>query len=69
MPAPSWKDYDERRQNLPKPLSRAQMARRAGLSESTVAKGIRHGRTPRKAVRERLELVLDAALKMAEAGL
>lgn len=69
MAAPTWRDLEARRLLLPKRLSRADLARRAGLSESTIAKGLRHDRTPRKHVRQQVELVLDAAGKMAEAGL
>ena len=63
MPKMTWADVEKRRQELPK-LSRAELARRAGVSESTYAKGLndkKGPRTLRKGVREQVELVLDAA--------
>lgn len=56
----TWRELDERRSNLPTPLSRAEMARRSGLSESAVTKGVRENRRPRRSVREQVELVLSA---------
>lgn len=71
MAAATWKELDARRLALPKPLSRAEMARRAGISESTITKALKSDDDvrPRKAVRAQIELVLDAAQKAAEAGL
>lgn len=71
MAFPTWKELDARRQALPKPLSRAEMARRAGISESTITKALKSTGDvrPRKSLRAQIELVLDAAKKAAEAGL
>lgn len=70
MPAPTWKELDERRLALGKRrLSRAQLARRAGLSESTIAKGIRLDRTPIKDTRQKVELVLEAERIAIEEGI
>lgn len=51
-----WKDAEKRRQVLG--LSRAEMCRRAGISESTVTYGLKRGSRPTGAVRRQLELVL-----------
>lgn len=71
MTAVTWKELDARRQALPKPLSRAELARRAGISESTITKALQSADDvrPRKGVRAQVELVLDAAQKAAEAGI
>lgn len=71
MAAPTWRELDDRRQALSKPMSRAEMARRAGISESTITKALQSADEvrPRRSVRAQVELVLDAAEKMAEAGL
>lgn len=73
MTMPTWKELDARRLALPKPLSRAEMARRAGISESTVTKGLQktegEDARPRKSVRKQVELVLEAARIAAEGGL
>jgi predicted transcriptional regulator len=71
MAAPTWKELDARRRALGKPMSRAEMARRAGISESTITKALQSDEDvrPRKSLRDQVELVLDAAEKMAEAGL
>lgn len=60
MAAASWKDLDERRAALRKPLSRAEWARRAGISESTITKGLSGNKRPRKEQRQLAELVLEA---------
>lgn len=65
---PTYAELDAQRRQLPK-LSRAAMARRAGISESTITKGIKDGRAPSKPIRRQIELVLEAARAMAEAGL
>jgi transcriptional regulator with XRE-family HTH domain len=69
--APTWKELDARRAALPKRLSRAEMARRAGISESTITKALQSEEDvrPRKALRDQVELVLEAAKIAAEAGL
>lgn len=71
MAAPTWKELDARRLALGKPMSRAEMARRAGISESTITKALQSAEDvrPRKSLRAQVELVLDAAEKMQEAGL
>lgn len=73
MTSPTWKDLDARRLALPKPLSRAEMARRAGISESTITKALKKAdgddARPRKSVRKQVELVLEAAKIAAEGGL
>lgn len=56
----TWKDLDERRVALPRKLSRARMCRLAGIAESTVTKGINRKSAVSKAVREKIELVLEA---------
>lgn len=65
----TWRDLEAARLALPRKLSRAELARRAGLSESTIGKGLREDRAPRREVRKQVELVLEAVRKMAEAGL
>lgn len=69
MSKTSWRELEARRQALPRKVSRAELARRAGLSESTIAKGIREDRTPRKAVRDQVNLILEAEKIAGEAGL
>lgn len=69
MPKVSWKDLDERRQSLPRRLSRAQWARRAGISESTITKGIKKDLVPRKEQRQLAELALEAFRVATEAGI
>jgi transcriptional regulator with XRE-family HTH domain len=53
-----WERIEERRRGLQ--LSRAEMARRAGISESTVSKALKFGRKPSGAVRRQVEMVLAA---------
>lgn len=57
----SWKDLDDERLALGSKISRADLARRAGVSESGMTRGISQGRFPRKSVREKVEAVLDQA--------
>lgn len=64
----SWRDLEEARTKLRK-LSRAELARRAGISESAFTKGLAAGRCPQKETRQKVELVLEAHLRMQEAGL
>lgn len=72
---PTFAELDARRKALPpmpngRPrLSRAELSRRAGISASTIDKGMRQGRAPSSSVRRLLELALSAEEKMAEAGL
>lgn len=68
MAAASWEDLDEKRKALPRPLSRAEWARRAGISESTITKGLKEGTRPRKEQRQLAELALEAARVAAEEG-
>lgn len=58
----TWRDLDERRAALPRKLSRAEMCRLAGVSESTATKGLQDGgRTAvSKSARQKIELVLEA---------
>lgn len=64
----TWRNLDERRTQFPS-LSRAELARRAGISESTFTKGIAGDRSPHKDTRKKVELVLEAERHMAQAGL
>lgn len=64
----SWKDLDDARAKL-RGLSRADLCRRAGISESGFTKGLSAGRYPQKDTREKVELVLEAQRRMQEAGL
>ncbi len=68
MPGASWKDLDARRTGLSRPMSRAEMARLAGVSESTITKGIKGDKRPYKAQRQRVELVLAAHEAATDAG-
>lgn len=66
----SWADLDQERTALGRPtMSRAELARRAGISESTITKGLREGRVPQKDARQKVELVLAAEREMRAAGL
>jgi transcriptional regulator with XRE-family HTH domain len=51
-----WNDIEERRKRLD--MSRAEMARRASISESTVLYGLKRGSKPTGAVRKQIEQVL-----------
>jgi len=64
----SWKDLEEARTKL-RGLSRAELARRAGISESAFTKGLAGDRYPQKETRQKVELVLEAQQRMQEAGL
>ncbi|MCI5075668.1 helix-turn-helix domain-containing protein [Oricola sp.] len=55
----SWKEIEDRRAQVG--LSRAEMCRRAGISESTVFKGLQRTGTPSPSVRRILAMVLRAA--------
>lgn len=69
-----WQRIEARRRRLK--ISRAEMARRAGISESTVNYGLKRGSRPSGAVRRQVELVLaleeqvqtDMAAEAAAAG-
>lgn len=66
MAAASWRELDARRERLRKPMSRAEWSRLAAISESTITKGIRDDKTPRRAQRVQAELILEAAEIAAE---
>ncbi|SFQ10413.1 hypothetical protein [Nitratireductor indicus] len=51
-----WKDIDRQRRELG--ISRAEMCRRAGISESTVTYGIKRGTRPYSTTRRQVELVI-----------
>lgn len=68
MAAATWRDLDERRTRQARPMSRAEMGRRAGVAESTITKGIKDNRRPRKEQRQKVELVLEAHRHMVEGG-
>lgn len=74
-PSPTFAELDKRREDLAaqvprkRRLSRSELSRRAGISESTISKGIKQGRRPSLPVRRMIELVLDAEQKLIEAGL
>lgn len=69
MKRKTWADLEAERCALgPRKLSRAAWARRAGISESAITKGLTHGRRPQKAVREKVEGVLDVERQMADLG-
>lgn len=54
-----WSEIEARRKRLG--FSRAEMCRRAGISESTVFKGLRNGGVPSSSIAKLLEFVLSAA--------
>ena len=64
----SWADLEAMRVSLGT-ISRAQLCRRAGVSESAFTKGLSNGRSPQRDTRAKVELVLEAELRMQEAGL
>lgn len=64
----TWADLEAERVALGT-LSRADLARRAGISESGFTKGLAGGRRPQKDTRKKVELILDAERKMIEQGL
>jgi len=53
-----WEKVEVRRKSLDG-FSRAEMARRAGISESTVTYGLKRGSRPNPSVRRQVELVLQ----------
>ncbi|MEO9614297.1 MAG: hypothetical protein ABJG86_11215 [Nitratireductor sp.] len=59
MPPLTWTEVAERCDRIG--LSRAEMARRAGISESTVVKGLARRSKPRGTTRRIVEMVLEAA--------
>lgn len=68
----SWADLEAERQALHRHsphFSRAELARRAGISESGFTKGLAEHRHPQKSVREKVELVLAAERAAIEGGL
>ncbi len=65
----TWADLDARRKALKKRVSRAELCRRAGISESTITKGLAQGHLPTKGAREKVELILAAEQAMTDAGL
>lgn len=66
----TWAELDERRKALRAPrVSRAELCRRAGISESTITKGLKFGHLPTKETRQQVELVLEAERMMREEGL
>lgn len=64
----SWADLEALRVKLGT-ISRADLCRRSGISESTFTKGLANDRHPQKDVRTKVELVLEAESRMVEAGL
>lgn len=66
----TWGELDARRRAFKSPkISRAELCRRAGISESTVTKGLKFGHLPTKETRKQVELVLEAEQAMRDAGL
>jgi hypothetical protein len=63
----SWRDVEAQRLALPRPISRAEFARRSGVSESTITKGLAEDRSVRSGIRQQVRLVLEAAAR-ADAG-
>lgn len=53
-----WESVENRRKVLA--ISRAEMARRAGISESTVTYGLKRGTRPIPSVKRQVEAVLSA---------
>lgn len=58
-----WIDIEERRKKLE--ISRAEMARRAGISESTVTYGLKRGTKPIPSVKREVERVIEAEERAA----
>ena len=67
VPALTWRDVEAERLSLVQPISRAEFARRTGVSESTITKGLAFNRKVRRGIRQQVRLVLDAARKAGEA--
>lgn len=65
----SWREIDAERAGLRPKLSRASMCRQAGISESTVTKGMKAGYVPIASIYRQVALVLDAERAMRDAGL
>lgn len=66
----TWAELDEQRKAFRSPkVSRAELCRRAGISESTVTKGLKFGHLPSRETREQVELILNAERVMREEGL
>jgi len=55
----SWKDIEDRR--LAAGISRAEMARKSGISESTVFKGLQRGTKPLPSIVSAIDAVLTTA--------
>lgn len=51
-----WSDIEKQRRTLK--MSRAELARRAGISESTIFKGLQNSSRPNSSVRKQVELVV-----------
>jgi transcriptional regulator with XRE-family HTH domain len=49
-------------------LSRAELCRRAGISDATIFKGIKERRRPTPSLRKQVELILAAEKVMIETG-
>jgi hypothetical protein len=60
----TWRDFDRARVEIGG-LSRAAMARWAGVNESTITKGIERDGTPTPAVQRKVRLVLSEAARLA----
>lgn len=60
MARETWQDFDQQRLALPRPISRAELARRAGVAESTATKGLAKNARPITRIRDQLRLVLEA---------
>ncbi len=60
----SWDEIEEKRKALG--LSRAELCRRAGISESTVFKGLHKHTPPSSVVAEAIGRVLDSAKERQE---
>lgn len=54
---PSWADIEARRMGVS--MSRAELARRAGISESTVFKGLQKQGRPHRLLWKQIDLVLS----------
>lgn len=61
-----WQRIEERRAALG--LSRAEMCRRAGISESTATKAVARGSKPLSAVRRQIETVLKQEAQSQNGG-
>jgi len=52
----TWQEIEARRKDVG--ISRAELARRAGISESTVFKGLQHNTRPSRVVHAQIDLIL-----------